>query len=744
MKNIEMSQDQEKSDQIFKEAFELHKKGMIAEAKVKYLEILQIDNNHLNALQLLGLVELEFNNCNDAIFWLKKALSIEKNNASIFNNLGNAELKLDHFSLAVEYYSEAIQIGGDNIHQTFFNRGFAKQKMKQWIDSIEDFNQAISLEPNIAEYFFNLAVSHESLSNFDFAKQNYMYAIELNPNYYDAYLNLGALLEQSNYFPAALECYQKIIDNCPQNPIPYNNKANILQKLGLMEEALVFYDKAISLKINSPITYLNKANIQRELGLLENSLQTLDNVISINPEYSEAFYNRALVLQDLKKLQESLKSIDRAIELNSNVAFVHNNRGSVLQELNNFSEALISFNKAIELDENFAGAYNNRGVVLKELADLDEALSSLNKAISLKVDYIEAYSNRGVLLQTMLRVEESIISFDKAIQLDPDYSSAYWNKSLALLLNGNFLEGWKLFEWRFRNSNLSAYKSKRNFNEPLWIGEESLRGKRILIYSEQGLGDTLQFCRYVEKFSALGAQVILEVPTALKELMKGLKGVTELVTFGEVLPLFDYQCPMMSLPLAFKTELDTIPANIPYLSCSEEKKTYWKIRLGEHCKLRVGLVWSGGFRPNQPEVWAVNNRRNIPLEKLRVLKNADIEFYSLQKGEPAESELRTLQEQSWDGPEVIDFTSELNDFTDTAGLIENLDLVISVDTSTAHLAGALGKPVWVLNRFDTCWRWLLERDDSPWYPSLKLYRQESIGNWDSVVDKVKTDLFKMK
>jgi hypothetical protein len=196
----------------------------------------------------------------------------------------------------------------------------------------------------------------------------------------------------------------------------------------------------------------------------------------------------------------------------------------------------------------------------------------------------------------------------------------------------------------------------------------------------------------------------------------------------------------MSLPLAFKTELDTIPAQIPYLSCSEEKKLYWKEKLGPKTKPRVGLVWSGGFRPNQPELWGVNNRRNIPLQKLATLKNPEIEFYSLQKGEPAESELKQLQAQAWDGPHIIDITSELTDFTDTAALIENLDLVIAVDTSTAHLAGALGKPVWLLNRFDTCWRWLLDRNDSPWYPSVTLYRQEKSGDWDGVLDKVRANL----
>jgi hypothetical protein len=254
------------------------------------------------------------------------------------------------------------------------------------------------------------------------------------------------------------------------------------------------------------------------------------------------------------------------------------------------------------------------------------------------------------------------------------------------------------------------------------------------------LGDTIQFCRYAKHVADLGARVVLEVPRALANLLKNLDGVMQLAVRGEPLPPFDYYCPLMSLPLALKTTLTNIPAQIPYLRSSTERVQYWNGALGQRTMPRVGLVWSGGFRPNQPELWAVNDRRNIPLAKLAALKHPAIEFYSLQKGQPAESELAKLIANNWDGPDLRDYTSELHDFEETAALIEQLDLVISVDTATAHLAGALGKPVWILNRFDTCWRWLLDRTDSPWYPSAHLYRQERPGDWEGVVQKVRSDL----
>jgi len=234
--------------------------------------------------------------------------------------------------------------------------------------------------------------------------------------------------------------------------------------------------------------------------------------------------------------------------------------------------------------------------------------------------------------------------------------------------------------------------------------------------------------------------VILEVPEPLVGLLGSLDGVAQLVPYGDLLPPFDLHCPLMSLPLAFRTTLSTIPACVPYLAADRRKVLEWSQRLGERRRLRVGLVWSGGFRPQQPELWPVNRRRNIPLAKLAPLAHTDAQFFSLQKGDAAEAELAGLIAQGWNGPQLTDHSSLLTDFSDTAALVEQLDLVIAVDTSTAHLAGALGKPVWILNRFDSCWRWLLDRTDSPWYPTVRLYRQDRPGDWDSVVQRVRVDL----
>jgi hypothetical protein len=285
----------------------------------------------------------------------------------------------------------------------------------------------------------------------------------------------------------------------------------------------------------------------------------------------------------------------------------------------------------------------------------------------------------------------------------------------------------------------SPHLKPRAFSRPRWLGEP-LNGRRILLHAEQGLGDTIQFCRYAPLVAARGGRVILEVPRKLLRLLSGLRGVTQLVAAGDPLPAFDVQCSLMSLPLAFRTRLDTIPAQVPYLAARPETVAYWRHRLGPWTRRRVGLVWSGGFRPDQPESHAVNERRNIPLRLIAQLNQPAIDFVSLQKGEPAESELIALKDAVWPGGNLTNAAPELDDFEDTAGLIETLDLVISVDTSTAHLAAAMGKPVWLLNRFDSCWRWLEQREDSPWYPTLRLFRQTTRGDWQAVTQRVSAAL----
>ena len=385
-------------------------------------------------------------------------------------------------------------------------------------------------------------------------------------------------------------------------------------------------------------------------------------------------------------------------------------------------------------------AFFNRGNVLQELGRSDEALALYNRALALNPALPEIHLNRGNVLRDMNRVEEALASYQRSLALQPDSAAAHFNRARTQLVMGNLSDGWQGFKYRWKLGESCTIDVP---GARLWLGRESVRGKTLALIGEWDAGDILQFCRYAEAAAELGARVIVAVPRSLVRLLSSLRGAAQVIALDDPLPHFDYYCPMLSLPLAFNTTLERIPARVPYLAGPSGLREVWRSRLGERRKPRIGLAWAGGFRPQRPETWSVNTRRNIPLAQLAPLHHPGLEFYSLQKGEPAESELAQLSARGWDGPRLIDLTAGLRDFAETAALIEQLDLVVTVDTSVAHLAGALGKPVWILNRFDTCWRWLLDRADSPWYPTARLYRQERPGEWDSVIAHVATDIHRL-
>ncbi len=565
-------------------------------------------------------------------------------------------------------------------------------------------------------------------------------AIAVDPQVAEFHNSMGNALALLHRHAAAVPNYDRSIALKPDVAETHFNRGNALFHTERHEAAVAGYDAAIVLNSDYADAYNNRGLALAALRRYAAALASYDAAIALRADFALAYSNRGLVLKELDRFEEALSSYDRAIALKPDFAEAHSNRGLALKELNRFDDALLSYDRAIALKPDFAEAHSNRGLALKELNRFDDALLSYDRAIALKPDFAEAYSNRGLVLQDRHQLDAALADFSRAIALKADFAVAYFNRAMASLMVGDYQNGWLDYEWRWQGDNGPIIKDVRHLAQPCWLGQESIAGKTILLHSEQGLGDTIQFCRFAKWVADCGARVIVEVQQPLHRLLAGLQGVSQVVTQGDTRPAFDCYCPLMSLPLAFKTTLATLPARIPYIESDANKALYWKEKLGDGVKLRVGLVWSGGFRAHQPELWAINDRRNVPLSKFASLKHPDIEFFSLQKGQPAESELADLVSAHWNGPHLTDFTAELGDFADTAALLEQLDLLISVDTSMAHLAGAMGKPVWILNRFDACWRWLLDRTDSPWYPTARLYRQESAGDWDGVIRRVAADL----
>ena len=418
------------------------------------------------------------------------------------------------------------------------------------------------------------------------------------------------------------------------------------------------------------------------------------------------------------------------------------NRAIELHQAWRLDEAQAIYEEILRVQPRHFDALHLLGTVHAQTSRPKRGAELIRKALAIEptnAAAFSAYTNLGSALAQLNQLTEAVTCYNRAIGLRPDYVPAYHNRAFARLALGDMEHGWVDYEWRWKErADYTGFM--RAFGHKLWSGADSIAGKTIVLHSEQGLGDTLQFCRYAGAVANAGGKVILVVQKPLLQVARTLDGPIEVRAEGDELPAFDFYCPLMSLPLGFKTSVGSIPGGVPYLHVDQAKASVWAHKLGPKSRPRVGLVWSGGFRADRPDLKAVNERRNIPLAGLSPLFRLNCDFYSLQKGEPAESELADLMASGWAGRNLIDHTGSLADFSDTAALIEQMDLVISVDTSTAHLAGALGKPVWIINRFDACWRWLLNRHDSPWYPTARIYRQDAPGAWEPVIDRVVSDL----
>jgi hypothetical protein len=508
-----------------------------------------------------------------------------------------------------------------------------------------------------------------------------------------------------------------------QNAGKHIAKAMAFHQAGELGQAEKLY---LEILVHEP----QHAGVLHLLGLIRyrlndtaGALALFDQAIALTPGKANLHYDRAVALRLLGRDLEDLSSYDRALACDHQNPKAHYNKGNLLESLNRYEEALVSYNCAIAIQPNLVEAHLNKAKLLNDLKRYLEAVASYGCALALQPSY-ETYCSQGAALENLHRHQDALSAYIAATKQKPEGFQAHLNEALCRLKMGDFAQGWATYEWRWRDERIPV----RPFHQPLWLGEENLAGKTILLYAEQGLGDTLQSCRYVRLVSGLGAKVLLEVQPPLKALLLGLMGA-EVFSENETLPDFDYHCPLMSLPLAFNTRIYNIPADIPYLFSTANKVRAWQERLGERIMPRIGLAWSGNRDHSN------DSNRSLALASLVNILSASLQFVSLQPALRPE-DAPTLEHF----PQLQHFGDLLTDFSDTAALIEHMDLVISVDTSVAHLAGAMGKRVWLLLPFNPDWRWLLERDDSPWYPTMRLFRQPAFGDWDSVMAAVKTEL----
>ncbi|MCF2972590.1 tetratricopeptide repeat protein [Synechococcus sp. Nb3U1] len=584
------------------------------------------------------------------------------------------------------------------------------------------------------------------------AKERLQQVLRVQPHHADVLCLLGMIARQQGDPSQAVSYLQRSLIFKPQAPETYNNLGNALQDLGQIDQAIRHYREALKLKPHYADALNNLGSAYRRLSDLDAAIDHYRQALKLNSRHVDALNNlgvalweqgrQSVAIQHYQKaltlkpdhanaktnLEEVIAAYRAALAQDPNHADAHNNLAVALFAQNNLQEALHHYQEAIRLRPEFPQAHQNAGVVLWSLNRVEEAITHLRRAIALKSDYADAYNVLGVAYHSQGNLLPAIACFEQAFALDPNCVSAPWNRSLALLSSGDLKQGFAEYEWRWKQEGIPP----RTFAQPLWDGSD-LTGKTILLYAEQGLGDTIQFIRYVPQVAEMGGRVIVECQEVLVELFQGIPGIAQLIARGKPLPEFDVHAPFLSLPHLLGTTLETIPTHTPYLQVPKDKTLKLEeldplLAEGDPV-LKVGIVWAGN--PDHKG----DRFRSTKLEHFQPLLGIPgVRFYSLQKG-PKESELKTLPEG-----EVFDLAPHIQDFADTACLIQQLDLIITVDTSVGHLAGALGKPVWLLLSYSPDWRWLRERKDSPWYPTHQLYRQPSMGDWQSLFQELSQSL----
>jgi tetratricopeptide (TPR) repeat protein len=575
------------------------------------------------------------------------------------------------------------------------------------------------------------------------ATQLYREILGINSCHADSLNNLAIIHLQLGKQNSAIEFALRAIKVNPGDPSYHCNLGTIYAKIGRSEEAVPYYRAAISLDPNYFEPYLNLATTLFTLERFEEALVCYRNLMALKPTRASisnrpnhaGILNRlGISLQKTLRTEEAIFCYRAALQFQPDFLECHFNLGLALKDRGSIDDAIASFQRALELNPDNPDSHNNLGNALKHKQLYREAETCYRTAIKLNPDHADAHFNLGVLFDKNGLNEEAASCFRTSIKLKPDHSQAHFNLATILLSQGDMASGWEEYEWRWKMPEMAV--SLRNFEKPQWNGEPG-QGKTLLIHAEQGLGDSLQFCRYATLAANCGLRVILEVQKPLIRLFISLPGVDQVIGQGDKLPLFDLHSPMLSLPRALGTTLETIPGATPYLRADEGAESDLRIRLASVAgqDLRVGLVWAGNPHEFSPILAAIDKRRSISPDRLApLLEIPGLRFFSLQKDGPLVPADFTL----------IDLMGEMGDLADTAALIANLDLVISVDTAVAHLAAALGKPIWLLNRFDSCWRWLAGRRDSPWYPTLRLYHQPQPDDWNSVVTEIVRDLFALE
>ncbi len=675
--------------ELLRRAVAHHQRGQLTEAEALYRQVLAVQPGNFDALHLCGVLAHQRGQSAEALKLIARALKTNARSAAAHSNHGIVLAALQQHDDALKSYKRAVALKPDYA-EALNNLGNTLRALKRPHDALISFERAIAARPDYAEAINNRGNALAELGRSEEALASYEQALERQPNYADAMVNRGKCLMALKRNDEALASFERALTYQPRHAAALKERGHLLRVCKRPEEALASLDQGLALACDD----------------------------------AEGHASRALALRDLKRFDEAFLACDRALALKPDYVEAIVARGNVFHDMRSFSSAIEEYDRALAMRPDFAQAYGNRANALVELNRLAEALADYDRAIAIK-PYASALANRGLALNYLDRRDEALDNFDRAIALDPDLAEAYWNKALLCLSLGDFEQGWPAYEWRWRGA---TELKPRGFTQPQWHGE-NLNGKTILLHAEQGYGDTIQFARYLPMVAQKGGNILFELPDSLRPLIGDVDGLAGMYRVGDTLPPFDLHCPLLSLPIAFGTTVATIPARVPYLRTPRERSETWQARLAPIARPRVGLVWSG--KPTHKN----DHNRSIALARLEPwLSVGDVQFVSLQR-EYREADIPDLNRLP-----ILRFEDALTDFADTAALMSELDLVIAVDTAVAHLAGALGRPLWLLLSHIQDWRWLRGRTDSPWYPTARLFRQPQSGDWDEVIARVAEEL----
>jgi tetratricopeptide (TPR) repeat protein len=589
------------------------------------------------------------------------------------------------------------------------------------LDAETEYRRILKIDPQQFEALHFLGLIEAQRQNFEEADRLMSRSLKINARTADAFANHARVLNALKRPKDALAACERALVLNPRLPSALVSRGNAFLECNRYQQALESYDGALTITPNNGAVWANRGKVLLALRRQDDAAASYQNALKLSPDLPEALIGHGNAMRELERYEDALASYSRLLSGTPDHVEVLISRAQVLGLLRRFSEALEDCARALAIMPENVSALVTFGDALIAIGRPEEALAYFDRALALQPDHVIALNNRTIALQALDRHQEALIYLGRAQDLAPQYADAHLNEALVRLYLGDFPTGWTKYEWRWKCKYWP--EKPRTFARPLWLGQRSLEGRRILLHAEQGLGDTIQFMRYAPLVAALGARVVLEVQPPLKVLALEMNEIECVVGRGEPLPECDFHCPLLSLPLAFGTDLANVPARVRYLAAPPGRTELWTGRLRRRASLRVGLAWSGN------RGHARDAGRSLSLAQLEpVLELANIEFVSLQK-DIRDHDIVALSRF----PQIVNPAPEFRDFGDTAAVISQLDIVIAVDTAVAHLAGALGTTLWMALPFSGDWRWMQDRNDSPWYPSARLFRQARPGDWDGVM-----------